>query len=166
MFKRLRGIIHCDELYRPKKYGLTSLQRSAADFLFTVAGVPKNSIEDIDMRRCMLESQHFAPVLTALNALQELVVTLHMSNNPWEDSGVGPSDDHYRKYVLAKMGDTLTTLDDVVITEDERGTAGEWYEQQKENFGKAAKDLDNKWGHLKEQAVVIGGVIAELRSKF
>ena len=113
------------------------------------------------MRRCMLESQHFAPVLTALNALQELVVTLHMSKNPWEDSGVGPSDDHYRKYVLAKMGDTLTTLDDVVITEDERGTAGEWYEQQKENFGKAAKDLDNKWGHLKEQAVVIGGVIAE-----
>jgi Leucine-rich repeat (LRR) protein len=164
VFKRLRGLLHVDNLKRPKKYDLTSLQQSAADFLYTVAGVPKNSIEDIDMRNCLLESQHFSSVLAALNALQELVITLHMSGNPWEDSGVGPSDDNYRKYVVAKMGDTLIELDNIPITEDERGTAGEWYEKQKEDFGKAAEEMDNKWGHLKEQAGTIGFAIAEYKA--
>ena len=165
MFQHCCGLKYVDDRGRPQKYTLSVEQKSAADFLRVVARVPMNSIRDLDMSFRQLEQEHFGFILSALSVLQGIVVTIKMHDNPWENTGVGPSNDHYRKYIVAKMGDALLSVDGIEISEDERGIAAEWFEKQKKDFGKAAKNMDKKWGHVLEQATVVGEIFAKQRMK-
>lgn len=49
--------------------------------------------------------------------------TLALEHNPWGNSGVGPAHSHYRKYVVAVLGDKLRVLDGVPVTDDERASS-------------------------------------------
>ena len=144
---------------------MTSDQEEAAEFLYDIANVGRNMIVHPDISNMNLRSEHFGVILAALCELRSVIKTIKLDNNPWDKSGVGPSRDHYRKFIVARMGDGLESVDGILISEDERGQAAEWFEVTTKQFGKAAKNVTNKWGSVKEKGKTIAGEYASMRYK-
>ena len=105
IFCGLRGLKLLDNEKPDEKYAVTSDQEEAAEFLYDIANVGRNMIVHPDISNMNLRSEHFGVILAALCELRSVIKTIKLDNNPWDKSGVGPSRDHYRKFIVARMGD-------------------------------------------------------------
>ena len=78
---------------------------------------------------------------------------------------MGPGRDHYRRFVIERLGSRLKSLDGLKIGDDERGNAAEWVEKQKKIYGKAAAILDAEWDILDKKGIELGRHFAKARAR-
>jgi Leucine-rich repeat (LRR) protein len=163
--KILRGLENVDGHARHQDLVIRKNQKTAIKFLKTIAGVGINAVATCDLSNKGLLSEHFPYLLAALYEVKQLCPDMTLHSNPLETQGVGPGRDHYRQFVVARIGSMLNTLDGTHIGDDERGNAAEWVDSQLKIYGDAAAQLTQIWEQLETKGMIIAKEFAALRSR-
>eukprot|EP01029_Cantina_marsupialis_P015371 TRINITY_DN3372_c0_g1_i4.p1 TRINITY_DN3372_c0_g1~~TRINITY_DN3372_c0_g1_i4.p1 ORF type:complete len:1209 (+),score=474.73 TRINITY_DN3372_c0_g1_i4:256-3882(+) len=153
--EHLPSVEEVDDVANP--FALSAEEQDAAAFLRQIGGIGPNQLREIDLSNQMqLDPKAFFWILAALSHVP--VKILKMSGCGW-DIGVGPQGAHYRRYVVAALGEKLQELDGSVVDDDERAAALRFVADEEKNWGKQLKR--QRWSKLQAQAIVIGsGVVA------
>ena len=165
VFKELRGLDFVDSLSRSPELAVTPRQRDAIRFLRVIANVGLNGVASCNMSNQGLLSEHFPYVLSALFEVRSLCKNIFLNQNPWDSKGVGPGRDHYRRFVVTRLGGRLKTLDGSLIGDDERGNAAEWVENQLKIYGDAAEPLRKTWSDISASGLSMAKEFAHLRNQ-